>query len=98
MHRRLCGWLCGAAAAEVDLAGVHVDVYTRLAGAVGVEIVAHRTADEDLCASLEVLQHGAAIAVPIDGEPRGALHGGLAGFLCAYVFGVRHAEADVLLA
>ena len=94
LRRGLC--LRGAAA-EVDFAGVDVDVYARLTGSVGVEVVAHRAADEDLRASLEVLQHGAAIAVPIDGEPRGALHGGLAGFLCAYVFGVRHAEADVLL-
>ena len=97
LRRGLCGRLGGAAAAEVDFAGVDVDVYARLTGSVGVEVVAHRAADEDLRASLEVLQHGAAIAVPIDGEPRGALHGGLAGFLCAYVFGVRHAEADVLL-
>ena len=94
LRRGLC--LRGAAA-EVDFAGVDVDVYARLAGAVGVEVVAHRTADEDLCASLEVLQHGAAIAVPIDGQPRGALRGGLTGFLCAHVLGVRHAEADVLL-
>ena len=93
----LCGRLCGAAAAEVDLAGVDVDVYTRLAGAVGVEVVAHRAADEDLCASLEVGQHGAALAVPIDGQPRGALRGGLTGLLCAHVFSVRHTEADVLL-
>ena len=94
----LCGRLCGAAAAEVDFAGVDVDVYTRLAGAVGVEIVSHRAADEDLCASLEVLEGRTALAVPIDGQPRGALRGGLTGFLCAHVFGVRHAEADVLLA
>ena len=92
----LCGRLCGAAAAEVDFAGVDVDVYARLTCSVGVEVVAHRAADEDLRASLEVLQHGAAIAVPIDGEPRGALHGGLTGFLCAHVLGVRHTEADVL--
>ena len=94
----LCGRLCGAAAAEVDLAGVDVDVYARLAGAVGVEIVSHRAADEDLCALFEVLEGRTALAVPIDGQPRGALRGGLAGFLCAHVFGVRHAEADVLLA
>ena len=94
----LCGLrLGGATAAEVDLAGVDVDVYARLAGTVGVEVVAHRAADEHLRASLEVGQHGAALAVPIDGQPRGALRGGLAGLLCAYVFGVRHAEADVLL-
>ena len=97
MRRGLCGLrLCGAAAAEVDLAGVDVDVYARLAGAVGVEIVSHRTADEDLCASLEVLEGRTALAVPIDGQPRGALRGGLTGLLCAYVFGVRHTEADVL--
>ena len=95
--RGLCGWLGGAAAAEVDFAGVDVDVYARLAGAVGVEVVAHRAADENLRASLEVLQHGAAIAVPIDRQPRGALHGRLAGFLCAYVLGVRHTETSVLL-
>ena len=94
LRRGLC--LRGAAA-EVDFAGVDVDVYARLAGAVGVEVVAHRAADENLRASLEVLQHGAAIAVPIDGEPRGALHGGLAGLLCAYVLSVRHTEAGVLL-
>ena len=94
----LCGRLGGAAAAEVDLAGVDVDVYARLAGAVGVEIVAHRAADEDFCASLEVLEGRTALAVPIDGQPRGALRGGLTGLLCAHVFGVRHAEADVLLA
>lgn len=98
MRRGLCGRLCGAAAAEIDLTGVDVDVYARLAGAVGVEIVAHRAADENLRASLEVGQHGAALAVPIDGQPRGALRGGLTGLLCAHVFGVRHAEADVLLA
>ena len=97
MRRGLCGWLGGAAAAEVDFAGVDVDVYARLAGAVGVEVVAHRAADEDLCASLEVLEGRTALAVPIDGQPRGALRGGLTGFLCAHVFGVRHAEADVLL-
>ena len=98
MRRGLCGLrLCGAAAAEVDLAGVDVDVYTRLAGAVGVEIVSHRAADEDLCALFEVLEGRTALAVPIDGQPRGALHGGLAGFLCAYVLSVRHAEAGVLL-
>ena len=98
MRRGLCGLrLCGSAAAEVDLAGVDVDVYARLAGAVGVEIVAHRAADEDLCASLEVLEGRTALAVPIDGQPRGALRGGLTGLLCAHVFGVRHAEADVLL-
>lgn len=94
LRRGLC--LRGAAA-EVDFAGVDVDVYARLTGSVGVEVVAHRAADEDLRASLEVLQLGAAIAVPIDGQPRGALHGGLAGFLCAYALGVRHAEAGVLL-
>ena len=94
LRRGLC--LRGAAA-EVDFAGVDVDVYARLTGSVGVEVVAHRAADEDLRASLEVLQHGAAIAVPIDRQPRGALHGGLTGFLCAHVLGVRHAEAGVLL-
>lgn len=93
----LCGQLCGAAAAEVDLAGVDVDVYMRLAGAVGVEIVSHRAADEDLCALFEVLEGRTALAVPIDGQPRGALRGGLARFLCAYVLSVRHAKADVLL-
>ena len=97
MRRGLCGRLGGAAAAEVDLAGVDVDVYARLAGAVGVEIVAHRAADEDLCASLEVLEGRTALAVPIDGQPRGALRGGLTGLLCAYVLSVRHAKADVLL-
>ena len=97
LRRGLWGWLGGAAAAEVDFAGVDVDVYARLTGSVGVEVVAHRAADEDLRASLEVLQHSAAIAVPIDGEPRGALHGGLSGFLCAYVLSVRHAKAGVLL-
>lgn len=98
MRRGLCGLrLCGAATAEVDLAGVDVDVYARLAGAVGVEVVAHRAADEDLCASLEVLEGRTALAVPIDGQPRGALRGGLAGLLCAHVFGVRHAKAGVLL-
>ena len=97
LRRGLWGWLGGAAAAEVDFAGVDVDVYARLTGSVGVEVVAHRAADEDLRASLEVLQHSAAIAVPIDGEPRGALHGGLSGFLCAHVLGVRHTEAGVLL-
>lgn len=96
--RGLRRWLClRGAAAEVDFAGVDVDVYARLAGAVGIEVVAHRAADEDLRASLEVLQLGAAIAVPIDGEPRGALYGGIAGVLCAHVLGVRHAEAGVLL-
>ncbi len=94
LRRGLC--LRGAAA-EVDFAGVDVDVYARLTGSVGVEVVAHRAADEDLRASLEILQHGAAIAVPIDGQPRGALHGGLTGFLCAYVLSVRHTEAGVLL-
>ena len=97
MRRGLCGWLGGAAAAEVDLAGVDVDVYARLTGSVGVEVVAHRAADEDLRASLEVGQHGAALAVPIDGQPRGALRGGITGFLCAYVFSVRHAKAGVFL-
>lgn len=95
LRRGLC--LRGASA-EVDFAGVDVDVYTRLAGAVGVEIVSHRAADEDLCALFEVLEGRTALAVPIDGQPRGALRGGLAGLLCAHVFGVRHAEADVLLA
>ena len=76
MRRGLCGRLCGAAAAEVDLAGVDVDVYARLTCSVGVEIVAHRAADEDLCASLEVLEGRTALAVPIDGQPRGALRGG----------------------
>lgn len=94
LRRGLC--LRGAAA-EVDFAGVNVDVYARLTCSVGVEVVAHRAADEHLCALFEVLEGRTSIAVPIDGQPRGALRGGLTGFLCAHVLGVRHAEADVLL-
>ena len=82
-------------AAEVDLAGVDVDVDAGLAGAVGVEVVAHPSADENLSAAFEVREGVAALAVPIDGEPDGALRGGLAGGAWAYVFGVCDAEADV---